>query len=330
MSTDSLVVLGAGAWGTALAVHAAQHGVSTRLWAHEEAQVAAMERAKENAQFLPGVALPDALSLTADLNEALHEAKTVLVAIPTRAIPDYEAAFRAAQPFSIIMASKGLAPGAKRFSEFFANVPSITAYGVLSGPSFAKELAAGIPTAVTFAATDSHLSDTAQSLLHRGPLRLYTTDDIAGVELGGVLKNVLAIAVGIADGMSCGANTRAALITRGLRELQRLGTAFGAKADTLTGLSGLGDLVLTATDNQSRNRSFGVCLGQGQSVAEATQTVAHVVEGLSNTEQVMTLAQQAGVDLPICQQVHDILFAGKSATEALDALLKRDPKAEID
>jgi len=326
-----LSVIGAGSWGTALAVHLARGGHRVRLWGHRAEAVARLDADRENRAYLPGVPLPDGLEVTASLEAAVTGTGGVLVAVPShafaRTVADLHPYLPAGSPLA--WATKGLDPDSRRLlHEEATESLGEVAMAVISGPTFAAEVGAGRPTAVTVAANDPALAGTWVERLHHDAFRAYTSDDLIGVELGGAVKNVLAIATGIADGLALGANTRAALITRGLAEATRLGLALGGRAETFTGLAGMGDLVLTCTDDQSRNRRFGLALGRGGSADEARAAIGQVVEGEPTTRAVLARAHEAGVEMPITEQVYRVLFEGVSPREAVGDLLARDPKPE--
>lgn len=328
-----VAVLGAGSWGTALAVLLASNGQPTLLWTRDPAQAAAMVRQRRNPRYLTDIPLPDSLEPTADLQAALAAAEDVLVVVPTAAFRDLlvELAAYLSPAARLAWASKGLETGSGRLlHEVAAEVlGSRHPLAVVSGPTFAREVALGLPTAVTVASRDGGFAAELAVRLHNPRFRAYTSDDVIGVELGGAVKNVLAIAAGIADGLGLGANTRAALVTRGLAELMRLGVAMGGQRDTFMGLAGLGDLVLTCTDDQSRNRRVGLALARGQNLAEACASVQQVAEGVHAAREVWRLAERHGVAMPITEQVCQVLYHGLSPREAVQALLLREQKAEL-
>lgn len=330
--TRRLAVFGAGSWGTALAILAARHGTPTILWGRDREQMAEMAAQRLNRRYLPEVLLPPGLAPESDFEATLRQADDFLLAVPSHA---FRATLRqmapALRPDSrIAWATKGLEPGTRRLlhevvaEELGADRP----VAVISGPTFAREVAKGLPTAMTVASSHGPTADHFAALLRDGTVRAYTSDDIIGVELGGAVKNVLALAAGIADGLGYGANTRAALITRGLAEMMRLGVALGGHPETFMGLTGLGDLILTCTDDQSRNRRVGLALGRGASVEEAIAAVGQAVEGVKTAPEILRLAQDTGVEMPIVEQVCRVLFGGVAPEEAVKALLGRDPKPE--
>jgi glycerol-3-phosphate dehydrogenase (NAD(P)+) len=328
-----IAVLGAGSWGTALAIQLARVGGDVRLWGHEPGHMAALRADRRNDQFLPnGPTFPPNLHPTADLDEALADVDDLLLVVPSHAFKQVlqTVSDRGGKPRRIAWATKGLEPESGRLLHEVAGeiTGEKTPLAVLSGPSFAAEVANDLPTAVTVAGNDQGFVDDFSRRIHGGNFRVYRSDDMAGVELGGAAKNVLAVAAGIADGLGFGANTRAALITRGLAEIMRLGEAVGGKRETLMGLSGLGDLILTCTDNQSRNRRFGLALGRGATQAEALASIGQVVEGKLAADEVVKRAAELGIDMPIAQQTYRVLYEDLPPKAAVEALLGRDPKAE--
>lgn len=326
-----VAVLGAGSFGTALAIHLARRGSQTLLWGRDAAAMTAMQAARVNARYLPDCAFPLKLTATASLAEAAT-ATDLLIATPSHALRPTLAAvkplLRAGQ--GIACACKGLEPGSGRLVHEVIEDEIGTAHplAVISGPTFAKELGIGLPTAVTVASKNNPFAEKFARILHGDGFRAYTGDDLAGVEIGGAAKNVMAIAVGIADGMGLGANTRAALITRGLAEIMRLGEALGARSETLIGLSGMGDLVLTCTDNQSRNRRMGLLLAQNKTLAQAVAEIQQVVEGVKAAPEVLRLAQRHGVEMPITEAVSRLLAGEITPVQAVRALATRPAKAE--
>lgn len=327
-----VAILGAGSWGTALALLAARNGHVIRLWDHVPEHVAALRRDRVNARFLPDFALPAAIEPVAELDAAIENAREVLVAVPSHA---FRALLEALRPLlkdgqRLIWATKGLENG-RLLHEVAAEVVGASRpLAAISGPSFAKEVAADLPTAVTVASADTAFADDVAQLLHNARFRAYTSADLVGVGLGGSVKNVLAIAAGIADGLGFGANSRAALITRGLAEMMRLGEALGAERETFMGLAGVGDLVLTCTDNQSRNRRMGLALAKGWGQQRALAEIDQVVEGVRTTREVWWLALRHGVDMPITEQTFRVLYEDRSPREAVQALLIRVQKPEFD
>jgi glycerol-3-phosphate dehydrogenase (NAD(P)+) len=326
-----IAVFGAGAWGTALAVNAAaRHDVV--LWARDPTQAQAMQRARLNARYLPGVELPAQLSLSSEARVASLGAACDLavIATPMSGLREMLAAL-APQVHHVAWLCKGFESSSAEGllgHEVQAQVSPSLRCGVLSGPSFAEEVARGQPTALVAASTDSAVRQSLVDAFHGGNVRVYANEDVAGVEVGGAVKNVLAIATGLCDGLGLGLNARAALITRGLAEMTRLGLALGARAETFMGLSGLGDLVLTATGDLSRNRRVGLLLAQGRSVADATASLGHVAEGVLCARVVVARARRLGVDMPISRAVVALLEGRVKPHEAVAELMGRDPVPE--
>ena len=327
-----IAVLGAGSWGTALAIQLARNGVPTLLWGRGTGQMLQMAAERSNPRYLPGIPFPDGLTPTADLAQAIAESDHLLLAVPSHAFRDTlrQIAPQLQPGCRIAWATKGLEPGSRRLlhqiiaEELGPERPC----AVISGPTFAREVAKGLPTAVTVASRDEAIAAYFAACLHGGAFRAYTGTDVVGVELGGACKNVLAIAAGIADGLGFGANTRAALITRGLAELMRLGVHLGGQAETFMGLAGLGDLVLTCTDDQSRNRRVGLALGKGDALDEAVASIGQAVEGVKSAPEVRQLAREQGIEMPITEQVYRVLYEGVPAQQAVEALLQREQKPE--
>ncbi|QQS54641.1 MAG: NAD(P)-dependent glycerol-3-phosphate dehydrogenase [Candidatus Competibacteraceae bacterium] len=327
-----VAVLGAGSWGTALALLLARNGHDVRLWGHDPREIAPLCRERENRRYLPGVPFPSRLNASTDLIEALANVELALVAVPSHAYGATLVRLRPLLPTTagFAWATKGLEHGSGRFLHevTLEMLGRDRSAAVISGPSFAVEVARGLPTAVTVAAWDVAHARRVAAVLHGSNLRAYTSSDVIGVELGGAVKNVLAIAAGIADGLGFGANARAALITRGLAELVRLGVAVGGQRETFMGLAGIGDLVLTCTDDQSRNRRFGLAIGRGDSAEMASAAIGQVVEGAATVREILRLARRHGVELPITEQVDAVLYHGQSPRRAVENLLARDPKPE--
>ncbi len=331
-ATATVAVLGVGSWGTALGLLLARNGHVVRLWGHDPDEVAPLVRDRENRRYLSGVPFPSELSTGVDLTNALAEVGLAVVAVPSHAYGATLARLRPHLPpcAGFAWATKGLEHGGGRF------LHEVTAEmlgqdwpaAAISGPSFAREVALGLPTAVTVAALDVVHARRVAALLHGSNLRAYTSTDVIGVELGGAIKNVLAIAAGIADGLGFGANARAALITRGLAEMVRLGLAVGGQRETFMGLAGIGDLVLTCTDDQSRNRRFGLAIGRGETAEAAFAAIGQVVEGAATAREALRLARQHRVEMPITEQVDRVLHHGQNPRQAVESLLARDPKPE--
>jgi len=328
--SSAIAVLGAGSWGTALACHLANNQNTVYLWGNNPTEIELMRASRRNQKYLPEIIFPENLHPSSDMAEVLQHCKNILIAVPSHAFRAVLEEIKHYQiPQQLVWATKGLDPTSHRLlhevsQEILGDIP----IAVLSGPSFAKETAKGLPTAVVIATTEKKFADELQTKFHSKTFRVYSSDDVIGVELGGAMKNVLAIAVGIADGLGYGANARSALITRGLAEMMRLGLAFGAKPETFMGLSGVGDLILTCTDNQSRNRRLGLALGQGISIANAQKEIGQVVEGIRTAAEIYHLIQDKKVAAPICEQVYQVIHHGLAPEAAVENLLTREAKAE--
>lgn len=329
---NPVAVLGAGSWGTALAALIARHGHPAVLWGRDADIVAAIDTRHENPRYLPGIALPTALRATTDLAAALDGAGLVLVAVPSHAFAQTLHALTPHRPAraGVAWATKGFEPGSGRFLHEVAaeDLGPGVPLAVVTGPSFAKEVAAGLPTALTVHSDDEAHAQRVAALLHGPAFRAYTGDDTRGAELGGAMKNVLAVATGVADGMELGLNARAGLITRGLNEMLRLNHAIGGRAETLMGLAGLGDLVLTCTGDLSRNRRLGLALGRGETIEAAVAQIGQVVESVQTADEVMRLADRHGVELPIASAVQAVLHGRLTPAQGLSQLLAREQKAE--
>ncbi|PLZ03440.1 glycerol-3-phosphate dehydrogenase [Burkholderia sp. WAC0059] len=330
-----VAVLGAGAWGTALAGHlAGAH--DTVLWARDAALAASLRATRENARYLAGVSLPAALRyetrLEAALAHAADDASLVVLATPVAGLPGLLGALRDAGnvPAHFIWLCKGFEAQTQRLPHqvVAAELAGHDSYGVLSGPSFAREVGEGLPVALTVASASAACRERTLEAFHHGAMRIYTGDDLVGVEVGGAVKNVLAIATGISDGLGLGLNARAALITRGLAEMSRLGVTLGGRAETFTGLTGLGDLILTATGDLSRNRTVGMQLAAGRGLDDILGALGHVAEGVRCAQAVLSIAEAHGIEMPITAAVCAVLFEGVAPGDAVSALLRRDAKAE--
>jgi glycerol-3-phosphate dehydrogenase (NAD(P)+) len=327
-------VLGAGSWGTALAKLLADQGVETRLWARRRELCEAIQERRENPEYLPGASLPERLRATHELDQALSGVDLVLLVVPSHGVRDLmrRAASHLPEDVPVVAAVKGIENESLALvSEILEQelpAPRHPQLAFLGGPSFAKEVARGVPTAVSVGARRHETAVRVQQDLNTERFRVYTTDDVVGIELGGALKNVVAIAAGIADGLGFGHNTRAALITRGLAEIGRLAIARGADAMTLAGLGGMGDLVLTCTGDLSRNRSVGLELGRGKTLQEVLGGMNMVAEGVKTARSVYELAEREGVDMPIATEVYRVLYEDKSPMEAVVSLMTRPLKAE--
>jgi len=328
----SIVVLGSGSWGTALAVQLARANGTTALWGRDRALLQEMSATRMNQQYLPAVPFPDNLRIEADIARAVAAHRDLLICVPSRAFRETIAAIG-----GLLRPENRVAWATKGFEQQSGKLPheiagellgERVALAVLSGPTFAGEVAAGLPAAMTVAANNAEFAADLAARISSHSFRAYTSLDMVGVEVGGAVKNVLAIATGIADGLKFGANARIALINRGLAEMTRLGVSLGARAETFMGLSGMGDLVLTCTDNQSRNRRAGLLIAAGRTREEAAREIGFVCEGIYGARAVWQVAQRRGVDMPICQQVYRILYEELSPQEAVMALMSRALKPE--
>lgn len=334
VSTDAsrVAVLGAGSWGTALAILLGKNGHAVTLWGRDPAAIEAIAASRRNARYLPDAQIPDNVRASANLKETVADADVVLVVVPSHAFRgtlERVAKLRRG-PLEVIWGTKGFDPesGGLLHQAAESILPRQSRLSVVSGPTFAREIAAALPAAVTIASADSDFAARMSTMFHNPRFRVYTSDDIVGVQTAGAVKNVLAVAAGIADGLGFGANTRAALITRGLAEIVRLGVALGGRMETFMGLAGLGDLVLTCTDDQSRNRRFGLALARGLGVEDAVASVGQVVEGAETTRQAKGAGQRLGIELPIVEQVYRVIYDNRSPQDAVGALLMRPPSQE--
>jgi len=327
----AVAVLGAGSWGTALAAVLARNGAPTTLWGRDADAVDRIATTRRNARYLPDLELPSQLTVSADLSASVRSADVVLVVTPSHAFAGLLDQLVPIFPrgAGLAWATKGFDPGSGRFlHEIAAETLPAAPAAIVTGPSFAREVAQGLPTAVTVHSAAPAFATQVAQLLHSTHFRAYTGNDMIGAELGGAMKNVLAVATGVADGMQLGLNARAGMITRGLNEMLRLGRAIGARPETLMGLAGLGDLVLTCTGDLSRNRRLGLALGRGVPLAEAVAEIGQVVESVETVDTIMRLANQHGLDLPIAHGVQRVLHETLTPAEALRQLLAREQKPE--
>jgi len=329
-----LAVLGAGAWGTALAIALARSSEAlanrhrVTLWTRDPAQAQALAAGRRNARYLPEVALPEALRVASDLDLALSGAELLVAATPVAGLRDLLGKLKGGK-VPLVWLCKGFEQDSAALPHEIVAASGIRApSGALSGPSFALEVAKGLPCALTLASADAAFAASAAAQLHGGRLRVYHSDDVVGVEIGGAVKNVLAIAVGICDGLGLGQNARAALITRGLAELARLGVALGGRAETVMGLTGAGDLILTATGDLSRNRQVGLQLAAGKSLPEAVASLGHVAEGVRSAQAMLARAKSCAVEMPIAAAVNAVLEGKLAPRQAVELLLARDPRGE--
>jgi len=331
-NSQAIAVLGAGSWGTALAMLLGQNNFQVNLWSHNAEHAALMQNDRENNRYLASLTFPETLNVSSDLEKTLKNVTDILIVVPSHA---FRSTLQNLKPLlkqyhRIAWGTKGLEADSNKLlhqvarEELGENIP----LAVISGPTFAIEVAQGLPGAVTVASVDQSLALDWAKTLHNDHFRAYTGEDVTGVELGGACKNVIAIAAGIADGMGFGANARAALIARALAEITRLGVSLGARAETFTGLTGLGDLVLTCTDDQSRNRRTGIALGQGKYLATVVKQIGQVVEGIATAKEVVALAEKQKIDMPITEQVYNVLYNNYSPEAAVNALFNRTIKNE--
>ncbi len=328
-----VAVLGAGSWGTALAVQFARSGRPTRLWGRDRERLAVMARERRNERYLPSGTFPESLAVEADLARALGGARDLLIAVPSHAFRAMLTGIRPllADETQLAWATKGfeLASGLLPHQVAREVLGPKRSVAVLSGPTFAREVGAGLPTAMVVASPEAAFAQSLAQDLSSTNFRVYTSTDIVGVEVGGAVKNVLAVGAGLSDGLGFGANARVALITRGLAEMMRLGVALGAHRETFMGLAGLGDLVLTCTDDQSRNRRFGLRLAGGGTPAEALEAIGQVVEGYPAARALRDVAARAGVEMPLCESIYRVLYEGVPARDAVRELMTRPIKSEI-
>lgn len=330
---DSIAVLGAGSWGTALAIQFARGGRAVRLWGRDRECLAAMAQLRCNQRYLPSATFPDALALETDLSAALRGARDVLIVVPSTAFRAVltELAPHLTPEMHVAWATKGFEQETGRLPHQIAGevLGAERRMAVLSGPTFAREVGAGLPTAMTVASPEAAYAEALAAELSSANFRAYTSTDIMGVEIGGAVKNALAVGAGLSDGLGFGANTRIALITRGLKEMTRLGVALGAQAQTFMGLAGLGDLVLTCTDDQSRNRRFGLLIAAGATPEVALRQIGQSVEGYAAARAIRAVAARTGVEMPLCDVVYRVLYERMPARDAVRELMSRPLKAEV-
>ncbi len=329
MSMKTVLVLGAGSWGTALALVLARNQHQVYLWDIDTDLVKDLQNNRSNERYIPSVKFPENLFPVESIDQVPADTSLFVNAVPCHGLRTSLDSLNSFSDIKICLACKGFESGTQKLNHEVVKEVLDCPTAILSGPSFAKEVAAGYPTAVTITATDDNVAQDFANLFHNELFRIYTHDDYIGVQVGGAVKNVMAIAAGIADGLGFGANTRSALITRGLAEIMRLGMALGAKQETFMGLAGLGDLVLTCTDNQSRNRSLGLLLAEGLSLEEAQKKIGQAIEGIKTAIEVEQLARKHQIEMPISEQVMRVLNGEVEPKDAVQALLTRDPRAEI-
>jgi glycerol-3-phosphate dehydrogenase (NAD(P)+) len=331
MSREKIAIIGDGGWGTALGLTLLRSGHSVRIWGPFPDYINTVRTHGENRDYLPGVQLPAELEWTSDREQAIAQASVVVLAMPTKYFRTVLTSFAGLIPASarVISVAKGLdCADNRRMTEVAESLLHSGPVAALSGPSFASEVARGAPTAVVIASRDAERANSLQAVFNSQKFRVYTSDDVIGVELGGTLKNVIAVGVGVCDGMGLGHNARAALVTRGLAEITRVGVAMGAKADTFAGLSGMGDLVLTCTSRLSRNYSVGERMGKGEKISDILAGMKQVAEGVENSASACSLARQLSVPVPIATEVQAMVHEGKTPQAAVESLLGRDPKPE--
>ncbi len=324
-------VIGDGGWGTALALLLHENGHKVTVWGPFQENIDETVETGENRTFLPGIKVPRDMKWTTDVSAAVSGAAMVVMAVPTKFYADVASSFVDYIPrtAAVVSVSKGFDPATRhRMSTIASGHFSCSVIAALSGPSHAEEVARGIPTAVVIACEDNKTGMELQKIFGNRRFRVYTSTDVAGVELGGALKNVIAVAVGISDGMGFGDNTRAALITRGLAEIKRLGVVLGARAETFAGLSGMGDLVVTCTSSHSRNRSVGERLGKGEKIEEILDGMKQVAEGVTNCKVAREIAHETGIQAPVTEEVYNIVYGHKDPRTAVDSLLSRNFKPE--
>tara|TARA_R110000782_G_scaffold125273_4_gene216820 strand:+ start:1813 stop:2805 length:993 start_codon:yes stop_codon:yes gene_type:complete len=330
MSAQSVLVLGAGSWGTALALALTRKQNTVYLWDINSDLIKNLKTEKTNTRYIPGIPFPENLIPVESIDQVPPETKMFVNTVPCHGLRSSLPLLKSFSDVHVCIACKGFEPGTQKFNHQVVKeeLPG-SSVAVLSGPSFAKEVGAGLPTAVTIAAEDIAIAQVFADLFHSDTFRIYTHNDVIGAQIGGAVKNVMAIAAGIADGLGFGSNTRSALVTRGLAEIMRLGLAMGARQETFMGLAGLGDLVLTCTDNQSRNRSLGLLLAEGLSVEDASEKIGQAIEGLKTAKEVAALAKKYEIEMPITEQVYNVLQSKCLPREAVQNLLERGPKAEM-
>ena len=332
-SQSNIAVIGAGSWGSALSFALARNGHQITLWGHSESHVSNMQQSRSNERYLPGFNFPDNLQVSHDLASLVASHSIFLIVTPSHAFRETIAklkSYNIKDNATVIWATKGFDKGSDETGPILLSdvikqdLGSKINQAIVSGPSFSKEVAANLPTAMTCAANNESTANFVTQLFHGERMRIYTNQDLIGVQVGGAIKNVMAIAAGISDGLGFGANSRSAIITRGLTEIARLGVTFGAKSSTFQGLTGMGDLILTCTDDQSRNRRFGLGLGKGLSVDECLKSIGQEVEGYTTSRELKRLAQHKNVEMPISEQVYRVIYQGIKPSDAVNTLLSRD------
>lgn len=326
-------VLGGGSWGTALAILLGKKGYDVEMWLRDESQILEMQETRENKKYLPNIKLPNNLKISSDLEKTIYKKNTILLSVPTHGVRETlinsKSFFKDDQ--IIVNVAKGIENDSLlRISEIVKEILPNNKYAVLSGPSHAEEVALNMPTTVVSASMHKKVAEYVQDLFITCSFRVYTNPDVIGVELGGSLKNVIALGAGISDGLKYGDNTKAALMTRGIFEMARLGEKMGANISTFSGLSGIGDLIVTCTSMHSRNRRAGILIGEGKSLDEATKEVGMVVEGIRTTKSTYKLSQKFGIDMPITEEIYNVLYEGKDVKNSVENLMVRDKKHEME
>ncbi len=330
---EKVCVLGAGSWGSALALILAKKGYEVIMWTLSKEQADKINKTKENIDYLPGILLPNNISVTTNIEEAVKDSKIIVLAVPSQAIRSVSSQIKSfiKDEQILVDVAKGLEKGSGlRLSEVCKQELPNNPYVVLSGPSHAEEVAKDIPTTVVVASKDLEVAQIVQDIFMSPKFRVYTNPDIVGVELGGALKNIIAFGAGICDGLGLGDNSKAALMTRGIREISRLGEAMGANVSTFTGLSGIGDLIVTCTSMHSRNRRAGILIGQGKSLDETLKEIKMVVEGITATEVAYEVAKKLNVDMPITNAIYSVLYKGLNANEVVNELMTRNKTHEME
>ena len=330
---EKVCVLGAGSWGSALALVLAKKGYEVIMWTLSKEQADKINKTKENVDYLPGILLPNNISVTTNIEEAVKDSKIIVLAVPSQAIRIVSSQIKSfiKDEQILVDVAKGLEKGSGlRLSEVCKQELPNNPYVALSGPSHAEEVAKDIPTTVVVASKDLEVAQIVQDIFMSPKFRVYTNPDIVGVELGGALKNIIAFGAGICDGLGLGDNSKAALMTRGIREISRLGEAMGANASTFTGLSGIGDLIVTCTSMHSRNRRAGILIGQGKSLDETLKEIKMVVEGITATEVAYEVAKKLNVDMPITNAIYSVLYKGLNANEVVTELMTRNKTHEME
>jgi len=328
---EKIAVIGNGGWGTTLGILLFNKGYEVDLWGVDPEYVCYLKDKKENVKFLPGVTLPEGLKHTADFKEAVKNASFIIMAVPSQFMGQVAERLKShySRACGVVSVAKGIEVGSnKRMSEILKEILNPNSLAILSGPSHAEEVARGVPTSVVVASEDEVFAQNAQKLFMTDRFRVYTNSDMIGVELGGALKNVISVAAGISDGLGFGDNTKAALVTRGLAEMTRLGVALGAKKETFSGLAGVGDLITTAFSSHGRNRKMGELIGQGINLEEALKTTEMVAEGVKTCVAVVKLAEQHRLEMPISQKVYQVLYEGLNPKKAVQELMLREAKPE--